>query len=513
MSDRKVIRDLYITQCYRTLDQMENFKLKISLKRVANRHFPFYDTNTIFVNDDTRKTVASVLPAPVEVTIRWQKKIPKPEPKVASPSTDVAKKNACIDRLFTFVNDENYEDAEDMTRSLTTGFKEPTPPAARRKRPVRKRNLEKEGRQQADDRYVSLRAVHTETPMTDSRFQIMHIIASMPVEQLRFPMGKTEKAYVTEYFEKRLCTIRAYDNGVITTTPPISKKRDVYQFSICDDVFQYTIQTASRDLEEEDEQKEWSLFTEYYNNKYLARIRDFPIEFSEMPEAYGLKVCILGDITSATNFERRDVYVHYLIELADGWSTSSESERPILSSRTQVSHSTYDVETCLWTAHFAYPIELEIVTQKPPEQVKWPRIHFEVSAIDRWERHSVEGYGSMEMPRKAGTHEILLRTWRPSGGTFAKVKTAFIGGSPELEDIGYTAYPSGFNVSLSTTFSLLMALKGTRLNKYGFQTETSGEVALRLNIMHQAGNYQKAQPKAAEADLTAFVKSNARTIS
>ena len=71
-----------------------------------------------------------------------------------------------------------------------------------------------------------------------------------------------------------------------------------------------------------------------------------------------------------------------------------------------------------------------------------------------------------------GCLNLEISTWRPITNGLSSMRSKFIGGSSELEDIAYEAIPTGHT--------------GSKLNKYGFKTETSGSISLRLNLVHQA---------------------------
>jgi hypothetical protein len=76
--------------------------------------------------------------------------------------------------------------------------------------------------------------------------------------------------------------------------------------------------------------------------------------------------------------------------------------------------------------------------------IRWPTLFLEVFSVDQWERFRTEGYGYITVPNKAGTHDITVNTWRPTGnGLVPKMRRFFIGGSPELEDVTYVKQPAG----------------------------------------------------------------------
>ncbi|CAN0494237.1 unnamed protein product, partial [Ectocarpus sp. 8 AP-2014] len=85
-----------------------------------------------------------------------------------------------------------------------------------------------------------------------------------------------------------------------------------------------------------------------------------------------------------------------------------------------------------------------------------------VSSLDGLARHRVEGYGYVPFPRQPGAHELHIRTWRPD---------FFVGGAHRLHDPRYASKPGSF--------------RGTFLSRFGFRTETSGTLRVRLHLAEQ----------------------------
>jgi Meckel syndrome type 1 protein len=66
-----------------------------------------------------------------------------------------------------------------------------------------------------------------------------------------------------------------------------------------------------------------------------------------------------------------------------------------------------------------------------------PKLYFKVVSVDLSDRHKIEGYGHVQLPRKAGHYQHTLSTWRPSIGFESRLKSFLVGGCPELDDIQY----------------------------------------------------------------------------
>ena len=92
-----------------------------------------------------------------------------------------------------------------------------------------------------------------------------------------------------------------------------------------------------------------------------------------------------------------------------------------------------------WIVH---PVLLPLIFLE--DFIRWPTLFLEVLSVDQWERFRTEGYGYVTLPNKAGTYDITVNTWRPTGnGLVPKMRRFFIGGSPELEDVTYVKQPAG----------------------------------------------------------------------
>lgn len=78
-----------------------------------------------------------------------------------------------------------------------------------------------------------------------------------------------------------------------------------------------------------------------------------------------------------------------------------------------------------------------------------PKILFEVASYDSWNRYRTEGYTWTQLPVNPGVFKESLPCWRPRGDSLIyELRRFFIGGSPELEDISYTAVPSNHEVGI-----------------------------------------------------------------
>uniref|UniRef100_A0A8U8B6I4 Uncharacterized protein n=1 Tax=Geospiza parvula TaxID=87175 RepID=A0A8U8B6I4_GEOPR len=273
-----------------------------------------------------------------------------------------------------------------------------------------------------------------------------HVI-NTPVQTMYImgDLGPYGKLGQREY-ENVLCTIKVDGNGVITVKPDFTGTKGPYRIELDGEkreVWEYSIENASAQVQPEEEEREQRVFRELYgrHRDYLNGLvgSDF-----EMPLPGTLRLFVNGEIVSAQGYEYDNLYVHFFLELPDQWSSSPFQQ---LSGVTQ----TCATKAVGWdnVAYFCYPFTVEMFyTQEDEDSLpQWPVLYFEVLSLDFWQRYRVEGYGSLVLPTCPGVHMLTIPTWRPVGlGPVAEMRRFFIGGSPELEDLTYIRIPSTFKV-------------------------------------------------------------------
>ncbi|KAJ3356830.1 hypothetical protein HDU83_009642 [Entophlyctis luteolus] len=213
--------DPTITKSYRTIDQLENFKIKVTLRKVADRRVPLSRTNhgTLLKSDDAcgfdshlkdtalhltlrndlnpgAKSIES-LPQPEVRVVRWQKKIWSPKElalksKASSRKKDSSKNKTNEDLEQTMkvasqgtVSCEKYIDLDEVNRQMTTGSEGLSEMAKR----VLTLGLPNEGAEMPQMRYnelhdlsrtrdiISDRPEHLYKPVCDTNYKEMHIMA------------------------------------------------------------------------------------------------------------------------------------------------------------------------------------------------------------------------------------------------------------------------------------------------------------------------------------------------
>ncbi|KAG9351904.1 hypothetical protein JZ751_023155 [Albula glossodonta] len=169
---------------------------------------------------------------------------------------------------------------------------------------------------------------------------------------------------------------------------------------------------------------------------------------------------------SAKGYEYDNLYIHFFLELPNNWSSVPFLA---LSGVTQTCRTrTLGKDN---VAFFSHPFSFEAFFRKEDETEgslpQWPVLYFKVLSLDFWQRYRTEGYGYLVIPATPGCHSLTCSTWRPlQCGTVAELRRFFIGGAPELEDSSY--------------------VRGDRLSRFGFRTETTGSVSFTLHCMQHA---------------------------
>nr|XP_057942989.1 Meckel syndrome type 1 protein isoform X1 [Doryrhamphus excisus] len=298
----------------------------------------------------------------------------------------------------------------------------------------------------------------------NSVMQTMHIMADLG------PPGKLGQ----KENECLLFTVKTDGNGTIIVKPDFNKGKEPYRITTegtNKEVWRLTVDNVSAPMKTEEKEREKHLYKDL-----LVRHKDFPNSLVgqdfEMPPPGILRYLINGEIVSAKGFEYDNLYIDYIMELPNNWSSLP------MQSHSGVTHTSRTKALGKDNvAYFCYPFTFEAfyMTEKESEESvpHWPVLYFKVLSLDDWQRYRTEGYGYLLFPDTAGKHTQTCHTWRPvQTGTASAMRRFFIGGSPELEDHSYVRIPGHF--------------KGERLSRLGFSTESSGSVTFNLHCIQQS---------------------------
>eukprot|EP00117_Sycon_ciliatum_P044591 scpid54515/ scgid5687/ Meckel syndrome type 1 protein len=423
--------------------------------------------------------------------------------------------------LFTYVDHDNFTDNEEFQRQSTTSPNEEPSFLAERLMTVRRRHLEGHidtARPSRDScgRIQPIATWKTDTRLavahtTPTRCQCMHIMADLTPNHL-------EPTPQDEYI---LCTLKINANGVLsvqpeftcsssastaevrrTSTAAVEHKKSYLIESRHQELFEFTVEHVSLETDKETDQKEKELMKEVYRRRTDLLSSVVGEEFCEpvsaaciqynvpapadilictlcprhsisKPNADSARIVLLGEIVSAEQFDSSSLFVHYLINLPEGWYVTDKN---CLSGSTQLASTSFWDWSGLVT--FALPLDIEFIycdlARSEDQLIQWPEIFFEVCSIDFWSRQHVEGYSSLRIPDTPGMHEFQLNSWRPiNSSSKALMQEFFVGGTPQLQDLTYTSV-------------LKSSKENGRLSRYGFKTETTGRLNLRMSCVHQS---------------------------
>ncbi|EEB11297.1 hypothetical protein Phum_PHUM105540 [Pediculus humanus corporis] len=182
-------------------------------------------------------------------------------------------------------------------------------------------------------------------------------------------------------------------------------------------------------------------------------------------DSNNLYTTVLGDIISAKNFEYSNLYIKYFVKMPPEWEIFNSDD---LFGITHISK-----QNSRGTAYFSHLFEFNLYANLQLFKVSLPEIIFEVLSIDNYNRYRHEGYTYVSLPHSPGMYEFNLKCWRAADKKIrSKLERFFIGGGSELEDIFYVGlsnYP-----------------KAELVSRFGFETIPSGEINLKLSILHQS---------------------------
>ena len=155
------------------------------------------------------------------------------------------------------------------------------------------------------------------------------------------------------------------------------------------------------------------------------------------------------------------------------------------SERTSSSVSSVPPPTLTPVAHFSYPIEFHLANDSSESNVSGlpalPTLLLTALSRDAWDRHRAEGYGFADIPTSAQSQNILVPCWAPRGDTESDF---FLGSGSRLSDTWHARYGMsaragghGDNENRRDAFA----------SRLGLQTESAGEIALRVSAIVQRG--------------------------
>ncbi|EFC50144.1 hypothetical protein NAEGRDRAFT_29577 [Naegleria gruberi] len=192
------------------------------------------------------------------------------------------------------------------------------------------------------------------------------------------------------------------------------------------------------------------------------------MEFNHPPKDKRIRVSISGNILSGRDFDSEKYYIRYYLDMPSNFVFEDPMSQKLITS-TQMGTAveiTKEYES-YYEANFSFPFNFNCLCSNITPM---PKLFFQVTSKDFWDRYRVEGYGFIALPSTPGYHNYTVNTWKPTGSIRNNLRSSFVGGSTELRDLSYTAIPNGFEQHF--------------LNKFGFATDPSGSISVCLNVIY-----------------------------
>jgi Meckel syndrome type 1 protein len=236
-------------------------------------------------------------------------------------------------------------------------------------------------------------------------------------------------------------------------------------------------------------QKEIELRQNLAGNKFIT------------PLPMGGKVYILGELTSAKDFDEDNIYIFLETRLPEGWDYNTEdyddpritdSDLSDLTNRprniTQISKASPQGYNRKPVNYFSFPLSWALAASSAALVSEWPKVLVQVNSCDAWGRHKILGYGFLQFPPSPGFYQLSVHTCRPVENLYAEVHGFYLGGAVRVEN------------PWELTDSTVMNEEGEKapVNRYGFRTQSAGQVNFQLSVVVQTNAELLKQVEIAE---------------
>ncbi|CAD8155668.1 unnamed protein product [Paramecium octaurelia] len=215
-------------------------------------------------------------------------------------------------------------------------------------------------------------------------------------------------------------------------------------------------------------------------------------------------VNIFGEILEASNFDNSQLFLQWKFKIPPGWELDDNELLELdqkeyediqleewnriqsITQQSKVNTIKNDDGTITAKAHFCFPFDLQLqVDENELNFGKFPQLLVQVSSMDSWERNYIQGYGFIEIPHTPGFHELTMKTYRPNDDLYTRVYEFFLGGGTKVKDLD----------SISNAFYFDKQNQPKVLNRFPIDTESSGDIKIRVNVSIQRESYQTMSRK------------------
>ncbi|CAG2162093.1 unnamed protein product [Oppiella nova] len=177
-------------------------------------------------------------------------------------------------------------------------------------------------------------------------------------------------------------------------------------------------------------------------------------------------VMINGTIVSTRGFNCHKSCVSFYIESHKTWSFVTElNESSFYGMTHKCCANGNDVSL------FSTPFQIQIKLNETNvlEDLR-PILYFKVLSFDYWNRLISESYGFAELPVRPGRHSLVINTWKPyADNRLDKMRQYFTGCAPLVHHLHKDSTQPNNKCT----------------NNYGLNSESSGSVALDIDVLIQ----------------------------
>ncbi|KAJ3225800.1 Pleiotropic negative transcriptional regulator [Clydaea vesicula] len=462
---------------YRTFDQIENLKLKITVEKVSTKHTSILNVFSDEPNEVKLKSSS--------MEVEWQEKVFSPPEVIKYLNYDSSNSelNQQYHKKVESLGSKKQSKAKKIVSEIADvdnhhKFKKKEVPLHERLRSSCKIDLKKKVEElkfqtptknnykndtRLDEKYVSKYPIHNKQPLLDNSFIEFNLMIYFPEIQV----GQKDLFSEEQEQEVRLCQIKYYPAGLISINPGICS--EINKLEHYSGSYTFKMAICSENLTTFDEQKEWEIYEEFFKRYPMMKkvfLRNFFLrknlisskiignEFNYLAEKYLKKINLFGEIELVKildpEFECEHLYVRYSLELPEEWEIQNEyvaNSKECKITNTAISQRCKplynELSGCL-EANFGFPLELSLVSKTNAVGSQYPKIYFQVYSVDSWDRHVLQGYGFLDLPKSPSSETITVRTWRPNNTPAEELRSYFVGGSKEFNDLSFIDIPREF---------------------------------------------------------------------
>ncbi|RZC41425.1 Meckel syndrome type 1 protein [Asbolus verrucosus] len=299
--------------------------------------------------------------------------------------------------------------------------------------------------------------------------------------------------------ERILCTLKYDRKTKILSIHPDFTNFEPYLIKINGNKarnFKYLVENVSEPMPEDERFKETELIRKINNHKMALRRQFIDTNFV-LPPKNQLQVSLFFEILWAKQFEYDTIYVQYFIDLPPDWSCVDSSK---LQGITQTCHTKNEEGL----AHFGHVFD--VVLEYNIEELgklgipKCPYIYFEIISKDSWSRYRTEGLTYKNLPvAKPGNYRFELQCFRLIPDSISgQLRRFFIGDCSNYSDITWIGVPKDYD--------------GPILNKYGTNTVGTGQIGVRINVLHQSQAFLDCYRENSDEGREIFEKLNSSSL-